>query len=401
MAEYDIIVAGGGPSGLQFAREIAHASDYSVILLEQNKALSENDKSTGGTFHQVVEGYDIPDRVIMGSSPEVLFEGPNESGRLPIPNYVLDFPKFLEYLGEDSEQHGVDILTDTTVSGPITEDGSVVGVKAVRNGDTERLYGKVTVDATGPAGTLTHDLGMWDPDAAQRGIGKEYEVEGSFNCNSMVFKFDHRFAPGGYAWVFPGDDGIFKIGVCWVNDFYERHRPSEDGPIDDYLNQWIESDSRWSVDEIVDVHAGEVISDNSINQRVNDGIVAVGDSVSSINPLFGEGIRPGMESAEMAAEVVLKALKKGDTSQQTLSEYERRWNTEKGPKWKTQRMIGELLYDFDSDQQNKFVQNTGRLTDEQAMRLQRYDLTTTDLLSLYPFKMKDIPKIPTLLRHIW
>jgi digeranylgeranylglycerophospholipid reductase len=217
----------------------------------------------------------------------------------------------------------------------------------------------------------------------------------------MLFRFDHEYAPGGYAWVFPGGDGVFKVGVCWVDDFYERHRPQSDGGIDEYVRRWIESDDRWTVDEVEDVHAGEAISDNSINRRAGDGIVAVGDSVSSINPLFGEGIRPGMESAEMAADVVIEALREGDTSRRRLIEYEKRWNREKGPKWKTQRMVGELLYDFDAEQQNRFVRKAGQLSDEQADRLQRYELTLLDLLSLYPFKPKDIPKAPTLLRHVW
>jgi digeranylgeranylglycerophospholipid reductase len=401
MPEFDVVVAGGGPSGLQFARELGARTDHSVVVLERNEALKDNDKSTGGTFHQVIEGFDIPNRVIMDSSPDVIFEGPEAQSRLEIPNYVLDFPAFVEYLGEDAEEHGVEIITGARVSGPIATDEAIEGVQADVNGESQDYYGDVIVDATGPAGILTSELGMWDPDAAQRGIGKEYQVKGTFECDSMLFRFDHGYAPGGYAWVFPGGDNVFKIGVCWVNDFYERHKPSQDGEIDEYVQQWVECDDRWTVDEIEAVHAGQAVSDNSINQRAGQGIVAVGDSVSSINPLFGEGIRPGMESAEMAADTVIEAIETGDTSRAKLKEYEQRWNRQKGPKWKTQRMVGELLYDFDADQQNRFVQKTGDLSAEQADRLQRYELTLFDLLSLYPFKTRDIPKAPTLLRHIW
>ena len=400
MVKYDFAVAGGGPAGLQFARAIKCKSDYSVAVIERNESLSDNDKSTGGTFHQVIDGFDIPSRVIMDSSPDVIFEGPDTSNRLNIPNYVLDFPEFLQYLGEDAEQHGVDVITDTEVSGPIQENGVVKGLDTRRNGSTDEIRADITVDATGPAGVLTTDLGMWDRDAAQRGIGKEYEVTGRFDRDSMLFKFDHEFAPGGYAWVFPAGEGIFKIGVCWVNDFYQRHHSADDGDIDSYIRKWIESDSRWNVDEVRDVHAGQAISDNSINQRATDGMVAIGDAVSSINPLFGEGIRPAMESAEMAADVSIDALQRGDVSRRSLSAYEERWNREKGSKWKTQRMVGELLYDFDADQQDGFVQKVGQLSDEQAKRLQRYELSITDLISLYPPKIRDIPKVPTLLRHI-
>lgn len=102
----------------------------------------------------------------------------------------------------------------------------------------------------------------------------------------------------------------------------------------------------------------------------------------------------------MAADVAIEAMDGGDTSRESLVEYERRWNREKGSKWKTQRMIGELLYDFDAEQQTRFVTSSGRLSDEQAERLQRYELTPLDLLGLYPFKLKDVPKAPTLVRHL-
>lgn len=400
MGEYDIVVAGGGPSGLQFAREIGSRSDYSVVVVERNQSLSGNDKSTGGTFHQVVDGFDIPDHVVMDSSPNVIFEGPNESTNRSIPNYVLDFPNFLEYLGGDARAHGVEIITETEVMGPIQESGVVKGVKIQESGSRGAIYGDLIVDATGAAGTLTTELGMWDREAAQRGIGKEFEAIGRFDCDSMVFKFDHEHAPGGYAWVFPAGDATFKIGLCWINDFYKQHRPPNDGDIDSYIQQWIDSDSRWDVNEIRAVHAGQAISDNSINQRAGDGVIAVGDAISSINPLFGEGIRPGMESAEMAADIALEALRRGETSRQALSAYEQRWNQEKGTRWKTQRMVGELLYDFTPDQQDEFVRRIGQLSDEQVTRLQRYELTVRELLSLYPLKLKDVSKAPTLLRHL-
>jgi digeranylgeranylglycerophospholipid reductase len=400
MQAYDIVVAGGGPAGLQFAREVGQRSDYSVAVLEANDALTDNDKSTGGTFHQVVEGYDVPDDVVMSASPDVRFEGPRAGATLEIPNYVLDFPAFLDFLGADAAEDGVDVHTGVRVREPIVEGGSVVGVRATSGGEDLIYRADIVVDATGPAGTLTTRLGMWDREAAQRGIGKEYEVTGRFEESSMLFRFDHEYAPGGYAWVFPGGENVFKIGVCWIDDFYERHSPADDGSIDDYVRRWAESDPRWAVDEIRAVHAGQAVSDNSINRRAVDGLIAVGDSVSSINPLFGEGIRPAMESAEMAADVAMRALTAGDVSREFLAAYERRWNREKGRKWKTQRIAGELLYDFDADQQDRFVASAGRLSPAQLERLQRYELTVGDLIELYPPRLGNLGKVPALVRHL-
>ncbi|WP_459191457.1 NAD(P)/FAD-dependent oxidoreductase [Halosimplex sp. J119] len=399
-ADADVVVAGGGPAGLQFAREVAARSTYDVTVLEANDALSDNDKSTGGTFDQVIDRYDVPDEVVMGTNETVVFEAPGASSTLPIPGYVLDFPAFLEWLGEDAAADGAEIRTDARVSDPVVEDGRVVGVQYWTDGEKRRIDADLVVDATGPRAVLAKQLGMFDPDSAQRGIGKEYEVRGRYDLDSMLFRFDHEFAPGGYAWTFPAGDDAFKAGICWIEDFHENHAPPDEGTIDDYVESWVAADPRWEAEEVRAVHAGDAVSNNSINQRAMDGLVAIGDAVSSINPLFGEGIRPGMQSAEMAADAALAALDHGDTSRERLRRYEERWNGGKGLQWRIQRVVCELLYDFTPGQQRRFVTSAGQLSDAQVDRLQAYELTARDYLDLYPFDRSDLEKIPAVARHI-
>ncbi|MEF8852505.1 MAG: NAD(P)/FAD-dependent oxidoreductase [Haloarculaceae archaeon] len=396
----DVVVAGGGPAGLQFARSLAGRSEHSVVVLEANDELSDNDKSTGGTFDQVVEGFDVPISVVQDDCADVVFEAPGVSERLPIPGYVLDFPAFLEFLGEDASARGAEVRTGCRVAEPVVEDGRVTGVVYREDGTERRLAADLVVEATGPAAVLAEPLGMFTPGEAQRGIGKEYEVEGRYDLDSMLFRFDHEAAPGGYAWTFPAGDGVFKAGVCWVDDFYERHGPDDDTTIDDFVDRWIAADDRWEAETRRVAHAGQAVLNNSLNRRALDGLVAVGDAVSSINPLFGEGIRPGMESARMAADVAIDALAAGDTSRRRLAPYERRWNDEKGFHWRVQRVVGELLYDFTPEQQARFVRKAGRLDEAGAARLQRYELSLRDYLSLYPFEPSDVRKVPRLLRHV-
>jgi len=397
---YDVLVAGGGPSGLQFAREVARESDQAVAVLEADDDVTDNDKSSAATFHQVVEGYDLRESVVMSNTVDVLFEGPSEESRVPTPGYILDFPELQAFLSERARSHGADVYTGVKVLEPVLEDGSVVGVEYLEGSERATASADLVVAATGPAANLTRRLDMFDPDSAQRGIGKEYVVVGDYDVESMLIRFDHEVAPGGYAWTFPAGERTYKAGICWVDDFYEKRAAGNGRIIDDYVEAWIDGDSRWERDEVRAAHAGEVVSNNSINTRAVDGLVAIGDAVSSVNPLFGEGIRPAMESASMAAEVAVPAVEDGDTSRERLVEYGRRWNREKGRDWKLQRMVGELLYDFDPGRQDRFVRKAGNLTAGQVDRLQRYDLRIRDLLALYPFDLGDVRELPALIRHL-
>lgn len=398
--KYDVVVCGAGPAGLQFARELGRVSTASICVLEANTSLRDNDKSTGATFDEVIEGYNIDRDTVMDTFDNIIFEGPTKQAIQPLSGYVLNFPEFLAFLGEEVKEAGADIFTGVKAEGVLRgENGTVEGVQYSRSTQTGSVKADLTVDATGPKATLTRELGLFDYQETQQAIGLEYQGNGSYETtDSLLFSFTHEYSPGGYAWTFPGGEETFKAGVCWLDDYEEIH--GDDLPIAEYVDQWIDEDPRWTMNEIEERHAGNAYVNNSLNKRATDGFMAVGDSVSSINALLGEGIRPGMESASMAVSVAKRALRKNNFDEDLLREYEWDWNRNKGKNWTMQRIIGELLYDFDPEQQDAFVRRVQDLDSNQAENLRRYQSPISDLLYLYPFKLKDLRKIPALLRHV-
>ena len=64
-----------------------------------------------------------------------------------------------------------------------------------------------------------------------------------------------------------------------------------------------------------------------VGNCVAERIVAIGEAAVHVKTSTGGGIYFGLLSAEMAAEVILRAFQKGDFSVQTLGQFERFWRT--------------------------------------------------------------------------
>ena len=93
MPEYDVVVAGGGPAGLQFAREVGRRSDYSVAVLEANDALADNvdgiDETIGdiaGTetgYKQIVGETQVADSARLRGADEVTLQRDISTSEVP------------------------------------------------------------------------------------------------------------------------------------------------------------------------------------------------------------------------------------------------------------------------------------------------------------------------------
>ncbi|MFC7135182.1 MULTISPECIES: digeranylgeranylglycerophospholipid reductase [Salinibaculum] len=350
---FDVVIAGAGPAGAQCARDLA-GRDYDVLVLETEPEADfprQSNKSTGGTFPSMMASFGVPDDVVMHFTDEVVLESPNNHFDRAQPGAVLEFADFKRFLVADSRERGAQYRFDTRATAPIVEDGEAVGVRY--NGD-EEVYADIVVDATGPAAPLAKELGVSDLERERQAIGVEYEFEGvdldadgyADLTDTMMLRLDHDLAPGGYSWIFHTGGDTAKVGLCYIQNESHREHARDGMGIDDYLDYWLETDPRFESATQLEgkQHRGSAHIQPP-GQLSTDGFMAIGDTVPTIDPLWGEGIHKGMKSARAAAVTADRALTQSpDTSAEQMQIYDELWHSEVAPKMRERLTMTELLY---------------------------------------------------------
>jgi flavin-dependent dehydrogenase len=119
-------------------------------------------------------------------------------------------------------------------------------------------------------------------------------------------------APGGFGWKIPLGHGRVRVGLMCGED----PRP--------YFSALLQRVAPG-------LHPGEAkarqkaIGQMPVGNCVAERMVAIGEAAAHVKTSTGGGIYFGLLSAEMAADVLLRAFRKGDFSVQTLGEFERFW----------------------------------------------------------------------------
>jgi digeranylgeranylglycerophospholipid reductase len=140
--------------------------------------------------------------------------------------------------------------------------------------------------------------------------------------DAIYLQFSRRWAPGGYAWVFPKGDGVANVGLG-------IKAPLSDGrTARAYLDAWV---SHRLPDAVATgLTVGGVITGVTVKRTVTDGVLLAGDAAHMINPLSGAGIVTAMKAGRLAGRHAARALARDDGSAAALQAYHDDWMAQVG-----------------------------------------------------------------------
>ena len=376
--DYDVVIAGAGPAGGQCARDLA-ARGYDVVVLEteaEDEFPKQSNKSTAGTFPSMMASFGIPDDVVQHFTETVVLESPNDFYIQEQPGAVLDFAKFKRFLVEDSRDNGAEYRFSSRATAPIVEGGELVGV--TYNG-SEEIYADIVIDATGPAAPIAKKLDVSDLKRKNHAIGIEYELEGididhpgfADLSDAMMLRLDHDIAPGGYSWIFHTGEDTAKVGVCYIQNESHNQYGRDNFSIDDYLQHWIDTDPRFENAERIEGRQHRGSAHIQLPGQIHtDRFMAIGDTVPTVDPLWGEGIHTCMKSGRAAAISADSCLKHGqiEPTAENLDVYDTLWHRDVAPNVDTRLLMTHLLYLASNDRYDKLMADLNRLDNDTLAR---------------------------------
>jgi digeranylgeranylglycerophospholipid reductase len=203
------------------------------------------------------------------------------------------------------------------------------------------------------------------------GLRSAFKVNEVFSCaqeliegidmtsEHIEFHLGSRFAPGGYAWVFPKGQGRANVGIG-MNPLKSDGRTAVEY-LEAFLSHRCPDGSRRRL-----VVGGCEVA-RGLKHLVTDGFVAVGEAAHQNNPFSGGGIINALEAADMAAEAIAEALKQGSASARTLRPYERKWNSSVGRNNEAFYHAAQVFYDLTDKEMNRLadiaIKTPGTMTD--------------------------------------
>ncbi|MBK7335901.1 MAG: NAD(P)/FAD-dependent oxidoreductase [Saprospirales bacterium] len=343
---YDLLVVGSGPAGATTAR-IASERGLRVLLIDKRQelgapiqcsgavsghALEEVGLSPEGEFVQeAIYGFSIYNQEGQKTTIDYRQLKPDEygtgEGKKPL-GYVVDRRRFDRYLMTLAERAGAEVWLKTEGLGYQPQaDGSCRVLLRRFNKELE-VQARVLVGADG----LQSQVGKW---AGMRTHIKlrelasclQFVVDGVETDGLLEIVTGHRWAPGGYAWVFPKGHGYAEIGLGVTRTMTRQNAQAH---LEQFLKESFFKD-RFKGLRILEIQGGGVPLAAPLRTQYADNLILVGDAARHVNPITGGGIHTALSGGKIAAHFLSDLLAKGKKpSRQNLKGYQDRWLEERG-----------------------------------------------------------------------
>lgn len=335
---YDIVVIGSGPAGATTARFAAKYGLH-VLLIDKKQELGAPVQCSGAvSAHALADVGVMPSEVFVesaiygfrvydaaGKFHEIDYrrEKPDEYAQNPL-GYVVDRRRFDRYLTGMAEQAGAENLLKTEATGYETTDSQRVTLKLRRFGEEINVQTRVIVGADG----LQSQVGKW------AGLGTQIKLSELASCLQFIadgiptdglleIVTGHRWAPGGYAWLFPKSNGLAEVGLGVIRTLTGKDARWH---LDKFINESFLAERLQNL-RILEVQGGGVPLAAPLKQQFADHLILVGDAARHVNPITGGGIHTALRCGKIAGEFLGEFLSAGKAPLASgLLEYQQRWS---------------------------------------------------------------------------
>jgi len=325
--KYDVLIVGGGFAGATTAFHLA-GKGLKVLLIDSKPWNRIGDKPCGDAVSKAhfdrlgmpyPQGQELENKIsgIKLYSPDMKTVWTvNGEG------FELNAPLYNQRILKEAQNKGVEIWDQSTAMKPLFVDGYVKGAVIFNRRTNEEItvYSNILVDATGYSKSvrsklpqelpIAEDLDEKDADIAYREVLlTKDDIEDSEYLKIFVTQ---QASPGGYWWYFPKGKNKVNVGLGIqggmgypaVQTFYQKYL--------DYYAPDIDKTKLL-------IKGGALVpTRRPLYTMTWNGIVTVGDSAYTVNPVHGGGKGSAMISGYCAAKTILNAFENGDFSTQGL-----------------------------------------------------------------------------------
>jgi digeranylgeranylglycerophospholipid reductase len=320
MRNVAVVVVGGGPAGLGAAYTLSRAG-LEVIVLDAQDQIGERAVCSGVIGEEAFTHFDLPSnsvvnhihcvRAISAAGRTLEYQSDRPLAR------TVDKRLFNQELAQRARSAGSEIFCGRIVRAIEPQKDYVMVRSSRSDGLIETLTAEVALIATGVSMSLTSKLGLTTPAEFLQGMQSDIRL-GVDGCSGPTEIFVGRdIAPGAFGWKIPLGNGLFRVGLMTTSD----PRP--------YFAALLNRVAP-AIDQSTIRSSRKAISQMPRGNCTGDRVIAIGEAAGHIKTSTGGGIYYGLLSAEMAADVVLRALKRGRPTIQRLGEFERLWRSALG-----------------------------------------------------------------------
>ena len=391
MADYDVIIAGGGLAGTIAAQSIAYYSNQNlkILVIDRSPEFLPGRKSIAGWVCGDAcskEAVDfMSERIkVNWTKPEIEHDvkgvmafSPDMETSIPFDGdgFMLNRTKLPEIQNERCRKIGIEFEFEINITGLIYDEQQVVGVQGIDN-KTKQSYkktSKIVIDATGVTSMLRN--GLKNSTKVEKRIDRRdlestgryimYFDQGQkklseFDPDYCIIHLDQDIAPGGYGWVFPKGDNKVNIGLGVEKSFLDKRnkrlgkKDNVESLMKEYLHRNVAIKNAKLSEDPEDLNNNSGIFQVSVRRQndcmVSGGYMMVGDSAWMPKPIDAGGIGPAIIAGTILGKNVAEALEANDTSEANLWKYNLDFIKEYGYKTAGLELFRRLVQQMSNEQ---------------------------------------------------